>query len=208
MTNNPNYLVNVQHNCEFNTLLQSLIKQKEDDSNRVLTYAGIGARSTPYEVLIRMSHISKRLEHQLFILYTGGAAEGADAAFLARIYFYKVFMPSSYFNYKKANGTDFIDCSKLSNWNEGLKTVDKYHPAPQHLTPFTKKLMARNAYCVLGQDLKSPVDFVLCWTPNAKDVGGTGQGLRIAKDYNIPIFNLADLNVFNDVLKTLKLDSF
>ena len=74
MTNNPNYLVNVQHNCQFNTLLQSLIKQKEDDSNRVLTYAGIGARSTPYEVLIRMSHISKRLEHQLFILYTGGAA--------------------------------------------------------------------------------------------------------------------------------------
>ena len=68
--------------------------------------------------------------------------------------------------------------------------------------------MARNAYCMLGPDLKSPVDFVLCWTPNAKVVGGTGQGLRIALDYNIPIFNLADSVVFNDVLKTLKLDLF
>jgi hypothetical protein len=201
-------LVNVQHQCPFNTLLQSLIKQKEEDSNRVLTYAGIGARATPNNILISMSAIAKRLEHQLFTIYSGGAAEGADAAFIATIYFYKVFMPSNYFNYKKANRTDFIDCSALPNWNEALQTVYKYHPAPQHLTPFARKLMARNAYCILGEDLQSPVDFVLCWTPNAAITGGTGQGLRIALDYNIPIFNLADSIVLNDVLKTLKLDTF
>ena len=201
-------LINIEHQCPFNTLLQSLIKQKEKDSNRVLTYAGIGARATPNNILISMSAIAKRLEHQLFIVYSGGAAEGADAAFIATIYFYKVFMPSNYFNYKKANGTDFIDCSKLPNWDEAMQTVYKYHPNPAALTPFSKKLMARNAYCVLGEDLKSPVDFILCWTPNAAVVGGTGQGMRIGKHYNIPIFNLADPVVFNDVLKTLKLDTF
>jgi hypothetical protein len=204
---NTNNLVDVQHNCQFNTLLQSLIKQKEEDSNKVLTYTGIGARATPNNVLVRMSHISKRLEHQLFIVYSGGAAEGADAAFIASIYFYKVFMPSSYFNYKRATGNDFIDCSRLPNWDEAMQTVYKYHPAPHHLTPFSKKLMARNAYCVLGLDLKSPVDFVLCWTPNAAITGGTGQGLRIAIDYNIPIFNLADDKILLDVLKTLKLNN-
>jgi hypothetical protein len=201
-------LINVQHECEFNTLLQSLIQQKEEDSNRILTYAGIGARATPNNILIRMSHISKRLEHQWFTLYSGGAKEGADAAFLARIYLYKVFMPAKLFNYKTANAIDFIDCSSLSNWDEALQTVDKYHPAPYNLTPFSRKLMARNAYCILGPDLQSPVDFVLCWTPNAAVIGGTSQGLRIAIDYNIPIFNLADSVVFNDVLKTLKLDTF
>lgn len=204
---NTNNLVNVQHQCPFNTLLQSLIQQKEKDCNRVLTYAGIGSRKTPNNILAVMSYISKRLEHQLFILYSGGAKEGADAAFLAKIQFYKVFMPAKLFNYKTANRTDFIDCSDLSNWDEALQTVDKYHPAPHNLMPFARKLMARNAYCVLGEDLKSPVDFVLCWTPNAKDVGGTSQGLRIARDYNIPIFNLADASVLVDVLKSLKLNS-
>jgi hypothetical protein len=203
-----NNLINIQHQCEFNTLLQSLIKQKEEDSNRVLTYAGIGARTTPNNILVRMSHIAKRLEHQLFTVYSGGAAEGADAAFIATIQFYKVFMPARLFNYKTANRADFIDCSDLYNWNEALQTVDKYHPAPHNLTPFARKLHARNAYCVLGEDLKSPVDFVLCWTPNAAITGGTGQGMRIAIDYNIPIFNLADPSVLIDVLKTLKLDTF
>lgn len=205
---NTNNLVNVQHHCPFNTLLQSLIQQKQDNCNRVLTYAGIGSRKTPNNTLAVMSYISKRLEHQLFILYSGGAKEGADAAFLAKVQFYKVFMPAKLFNYKTANRTDFIDCSDLYNWDEALQTVDKYHPAPHNLTPFARKLHARNAYCVLGEDLKSPVDFVLCWTPNAKDVGGTSQGIRIARDYNIPIFNLADDNTFSDVLKTLKLDVF
>lgn len=205
---NTNNLVDVQHNCQFNTLLQSLIQQKEEDSNRVLTYAGIGSRKTPNNILAVMSYISKRLEHQLFILYSGGAKEGADAAFLAKVQFYKVFMPARLFNYKTANRTDFIDCSDLSNWDEALQTVDEYHPAPHNLTPFARKLHARNAYCVLGEDLKSPVDFVLCWTPNATITGGTGQGLRIAMHYNIPIFNLADASVLIDVLKTLKLDTF
>jgi hypothetical protein len=68
--------------------------------------------------------------------------------------------------------------------------------------------MARNSYCVLGEDLQSPVDFVLTWTPNCALVGGTAQGLRIAMDYNIPIFNLADERVLADVLRVLKLNLF
>lgn len=45
-------------------------------------------------------------------------------------------------------------------------------------------------YQVLGYDLKTPSDMVICWTKDGGASGGTGQALRIAKDYNIPIYNL------------------
>jgi len=51
--------------------------------------------------------------------------------------------------------------------------------------------MARNSYQVLGPDLATPVDFVWCWTPHGAVIGGTGQALRIAAAYEIPVFNLA-----------------
>lgn len=53
------------------------------------------------------------------------------------------------------------------------------------------KLHARNCYQVLGADLRTPTQFVICWTPRGSGEGGTGQALRIAKAYNIPIFDLA-----------------
>lgn len=40
-------------------------------------------------------------------------------------------------------------------------------------------------------NLDSPVDFVVCWTKNGELKGGTALGMRIAKHYNIPIYNLA-----------------
>lgn len=48
--------------------------------------------------------------------------------------------------------------------------------------------------------MRSPVDFVLCWTPGVgaeseadrtPDTGGTGQAIALASRWNIPVFNLA-----------------
>ena len=50
--------------------------------------------------------------------------------------------------------------------------------------------MARNSYQVLGRNLDDPVEFVICWTPGGSGSGGTGQAIRIAKDYQIPVFDL------------------
>ena len=59
--------------------------------------------------------------------------------------------------------------------------------------------MARNAMQVLGPNLDDPSAFIVCWTPDASDgsktspkTGGTGQALRIAHEYKIPVYNLAD----------------
>jgi hypothetical protein len=48
---------------------------------------------------------------------------------------------------------------------------------------------------ILGDDLKTPVDFVLCWTPDGAETstsystGGTGQAIRLAIANSIPVFN-------------------
>ena len=199
-------MINIPDNSEFATLLLGLIEQN-NITKRPLTYAGIGSRNAPITVIRRASHIAKRLEHQWFVLYTGGAY-GMDTAFMAGTQFYKCFMPSSFHNGRTSNRADLIDCTSLSNWNEALQLVNKYHPNVNALKPFGLKLMARNSYCILGEDLKSPVDFVLCWTPNGEDVGGTAQGIRIARDWNIPVFNLANDDILADVLRVLKLTLF
>lgn len=49
----------------------------------------------------------------------------------------------------------------------------------------------RNCHQVLGANLDSPVDFVLCWTPNGKDTGGTATAIKLARRHNIPVINMA-----------------
>src|SRR5690606_24725190 len=57
-----------------------------------------------------------------------------------------------------------------------------------------RKLIARNVHQVLGPDIKNEDDwskFVICWTTEAKAVGGTGHAIRLAGRLIIPIYNLA-----------------
>jgi hypothetical protein len=51
---------------------------------------------------------------------------------------------------------------------------------------------ARNVQIILGAKLSQPVQFVLCWTPRGKAVGGTAMGMRIAEAYGIEVRNLAE----------------
>lgn len=63
-------------------------------------------------------------------------------------------------------------------------------------------LMGRNVHQVLGDDLDNRdaySRFVLCFTADGADgvalktsglTGGTGQAIRIAADFGVPVFNL------------------
>jgi len=141
-------------------------------------YAGIGSRETPREVQIKMTEIATHLSRHDYTLYSGGA-DGADTAFEVGAKDQSIiFLPWSGFNGKKGIVPNFVP-----------DMVEKYHPKSSNLSDSGWKFMSRNTYQVLGPDLKSPVEFVLCWTKDGKPSGGTGQALRIAKDYQIPIFN-------------------
>jgi hypothetical protein len=65
-----------------------------------------------------------------------------------------------------------------------------YHPSWNILSDAATRLIARNGYQVLGESLDTPVDVIICYTPHGKAEGGTGQAIRIAQHYNIPVFNL------------------
>jgi hypothetical protein len=77
--------------------------------------------------------------------------------------------------------------------------AERFHPHYAMLSSAAKKLMARNSHQVLGQDLNTPSEFVVCWTPDGcstrasrtEATGGTGQAIAIADATGIPVFNLA-----------------
>lgn len=148
-------------------------------------YTGIGSRKTPENILTMMTKTATLLCRQGYTLRSGGAA-GADSAFEAGVYNHK---KEIYLPYKNFNGNKST-LYNLDNYDEARKIAKKYHPAWHVLTTSGKQFHTRNVYQILGADLESPTDFVVCWTSDGKASGGTGQALRIAKSLAIPIYNL------------------
>lgn len=154
-------------------------------------YAGIGSRTTPVEILDQITNIAAKLSEEGWTLRSGGAV-GADNAFqLGAAYMggsKEIMLPWDGFNGQwQDNKSIYCPINQMS-----LELAEKFHPAWHHCTPAAKKLHARNCHQILGFDLRSPVEMVICWTENAARQGGTGQALRIAEHYKIPIFDLAD----------------
>lgn len=147
-------------------------------------YAGIGSRETPEYICSYLMRAARLLALNNFVLRSGGA-EGADISFEIGAEIGKghmeIYIPWTKFNNSKHSVTPITQ--------EALELAKKYHPRFNHLSYAAKKLMARNGYQILGPNLDKPSSFVLCYTPNGKGGGGTGQALRIAKDRNIPIFD-------------------
>lgn len=161
-------------------------------------YAGIGSRKTPKDVCRKMFTAGRTMARLGFILRSGGA-NGADSAFENGALEYcqtirekfpngtniptEIFLP-----FKRFNGHS----SPLYNLTTEARAIAReYHPRWNVLSCLGRDFHTRNVYQVLGYDLKTPSSFVLCWTPGGKVTGGTGQALRIAKGYGIPILNFA-----------------
>lgn len=156
-------------------------------------YAGIGSRKTPANILALMTRLAGALMADGWILRSGGAP-GADEAFRAGCtnpLLHEIYLPGESFNGHTSDLTGFYAGPECRGWPEAQESVDKCHPNPAALNDFARALMARNALQVLGRDCRQPVGMVVCWTLGGQVAGGTGQALRIAADYNIPVRNLA-----------------
>jgi len=162
-------------------------------------YAGIGARETPESVLDLMERISLYLYREGYTLRSGGA-NGADSAFAIPLppEAKKIYIPWWGYNGLKhsAHTTDIDD--------RGIKlarsVIDENHW--NNLTPGGKKLHARNSYQILGKDSTSkPVDFIICWTPKGKIVGGTATAIKLAHDWGIPVYNLGNPKILKKMEK-------
>jgi len=85
-----------------------------------------------------------------------------------------------------------------------FEIAKRFHPYWHNLKQGAQKLQARNGHQLLGWDLNTPSKFVICWTEKGKGKGGTGQGLRIAMEYKIPIFDAGRFDSIENVRLMLK----
>lgn len=170
-------------------------------------YACIGSRETPEDIMKLTVRFANILAELGYAVYSGGCPEGMDAAGYRgayshptsdksknRIYIswegmsgfrhnppFGIFCPQNHFdNYQTAHD---MGLSARGTW-AGLKRGGIAHHS-------------RNPYQPLGDDLNSPVDFVLTWAKYAKKgapyvTGGTATAVAIAIEHNIPIYNLID----------------
>ena len=156
-------------------------------------YCGIGSRATPTEVLNNMSVVATELATRGWMLRSGHAS-GADQAFetgaLAVQGDAEIYLPWDGFNDGHHLLNSCINAQALPNWNAAAKMAAAFHPAWDKCARGAQSLHTRNIYQILGYDLRTPVNCVICWTRDGKASGGTGQALRLAEYLEIPVFNL------------------
>lgn len=110
---------------------------------------------------------------------------GARLADSSQLY---VFLPWYSYNSKyREGGGNFITYNPVFHtaWTE---SVHEYHPAPHNLKQGAFKLHARNYGIIKNTQV------VVAMPMSLSDVGGTGQGIRIAKGLGKELFVVCDEN--------------
>lgn len=165
-------------------------------------YAGIGSRETPQDIQDKMGEISLRLSKQNYILRSGNA-HGADQAFAYKAAQAEIWLPWRSFNKADQLVLSHHTYKVISEKDKEAFDSSSFHPVGFNLPETVKKLMARNYRQLIGFDGAPNSEFVVCWTKDGKDTGGTGQALRIATHHNIPIYNLFLENVYEELVKSI-----
>jgi hypothetical protein len=166
--------------------------QEQSMQSSKASYAGIGSRETPQSILARMEQLGRRLAKQGLVLSTGNC-RGADQAFAHGVNAVAPHLVELYLPWPGYEAQAIVSGNKVyaTPSRQAYAIASKHHPAWQQCSQAAQALHARNVQIVLGAKLSQPVEFVLCWTPRGKAVGGTAMGIRIAEAYSIEVRNLA-----------------
>ncbi len=167
-------------------------------NDRPLVWAGIGSRGTgkepvPPSMFAHMTELARRMAEAGWHLSSGGA-DGSDTAFANGT---PVDQRTIWLPWPGYNDLSGPDCHPIprNRLQQSLELAERFHPNWDICTPGGRKLHARNGLILLGRDLDRPVDAVVAYTRGGKVDGGTGQGLRIAMERGIPIFNLGSMTM-------------
>lgn len=152
-------------------------------------YAGAGARKTQKPILDLMWRTAVLLRRTGWTCRSGHA-DGADRAFEdgarqeAEIY-----LPMPGHNGRVVWAKYVMERPQP----EAYTIAGQLHPNWSACSSTAKALHARNVHMIVGPDVLKPelARFLICWTPGAREVGGTGQTIRIAEYFGVEVFNLA-----------------
>lgn len=202
-------------NCQKNELLKFL------RGGPVSYTAGIGSRKLPSsksETLFKAAFISVLTDRYG---YSSGGAGGSDAtiehgvkAALQLIssgpeyvdlvnQYLNVYLPFPYFNGRSASQPGMIDAQALPKAPQAQDLAKSIHPATQNKKTLSSHALAfhsRNGHQVLGVSLDTPVRSILCFTGDGakkgasitQKTGGTGQALRLADKFGVPVVNIGN----------------
>lgn len=159
-----------------------------------ISYVGAGMSTAPKEILYLIEDAAQMLASEGVHLRTG-CGQGPCEAFVRGAKdpsLYSVFIPGLVFgNLNTKNPSiygpyteGFIDFEHATNY------ARKFHPSWPGLAGTVQRMMAMVSYQVLGPQLIDRPLFVLCWTPNGIGGDTTGQVIRLAQAFSIPIFDL------------------
>lgn len=169
-------------------------------------YTGIGARITPISCQEIMKQMGEYLAKKGYTLRSGGA-EGADVAFEIGC--------------DKAGGSKeiYLPWSEFNGSNSDIYTVGKsaydlarqFHLSFDNLSSGTQKLIARDGYEVFGNDIENgdygnASKFIICYTQKGAGEGGTGQALRIANAYKIPVLDMGFYEISPGIFNNKKIE--
>ena len=151
-----------------------------------------------------MTAIARDLALNGYILRSG-AADGADAAFergCDEVHGKKeIYLPCKGFQKHASElyfGGPSVDSDAAEEYAERVWSIRNMPCEWGRLKSFTKALMVRNCFQVLGAHLDKPSELMVCWTKDGGASGGTGQAIKLAElvtasdknDWSIKIINL------------------
>lgn len=163
---------------------------------------GVGSRNISEQGIRRIREAAVILNEWGATLRSGGA-EGADTVFESMFIKKEIYLPWKDFN---GNNSPLYGVSK-----EAMEIAKEIHPNFAVLSEGAKKLHARNVYQVLGKDLNTPSNVLICWTADgansaktcSKTTGGTATAIRLADKYGIKIYNLGNNKDYDMCMKIL-----
>lgn len=169
-------------------------------------YTGIGSRETPENICRLMKDIAAVAAMRGYTGRSGGA-DMADSAFEEGFLAIAPHLPEYnlaefdvYLPWKRFNGR-FASKHRRHNiivaeaeWKalEIMKTVHPIYAKGGSLRRGPEKLHTRNVFQVLGYNLKTPSDFLVCYSiPTADGVsGGTNTAWQLALRHGVECYNL------------------
>lgn len=156
-------------------------------------YAGIGNPDTPPDILAQMVKIAQKLSGMGYTVRTSGGGP-ADDTFETNTSQVEVYLPWKNFNKKTSQ--------YVRNHKDAPSIVKPFHPTFDSMTDAVKAIIARHAHVILGPDLNTPVDFLICWSQDGIENGDKRSiksgymsiPVALAASRSIPVFNLKNVD--------------
>lgn len=157
----------------------------------------VGSRATPMPYCRVMTKLGTAFARRGAGIRSGNAI-GADQAWERGAW--DAGGPVESYTVKSKHGVDCIPLNALPSTvvKEARSIAQLHYPWWPRAKEYTRDLMTRNVFQVLGQDLAHPADALLCWAEmpviregRVVDVaGGTGLAVRLATTHHIPVLNI------------------